>query len=487
MSQLGIPLAVTFLAHALIVLAFGIRIVMRRSAPGVAFAWLLLIVILPLAGAVLYLLIGERRVGPERARRLDSLVAAVRDADAILPGLMHTDVDWSRHTRVAANLDRLGRNLCGFATVVGSELELFANSGRILEAIARDVDGARSGVTMIFYIWCEGGSADVVADALVRAAGRGVTCRVLVDAIGARPWLAGDQPRRLRAAGVRVEAALPVGPVRSFVSEAGLRLHRKVVVVDDAVAWTGSMNLADPRIFKRDAGVGEWFDAMVRVTGAAVAPLAMTAFGDWMLETGDSIRETAVSGGLTAVAPRGPADVQVVPSGPGESGDGLLLMLLTLLAATREEVVITTPYLVPDESMMRALRTVAGRGARVAIVIPEHVDSFLTRHASRSFFDDLLDSGVEIHLYRKGLLHTKSIVVDREIAMFGSVNLDMRSLWINYEIALFVYHAPFAETLGALQRTYLADSRRLDPTAWAARPLHRRLAENAIRLVSPIL
>ena len=487
MDQLGHPLTLTALAHVLIVLAFGARVIMRRSAPGVAFAWLLLIVMLPFAGAVMYLLIGERRIGPERAHRMDSLVAAVHDADGIMPGTMHTDVDWSRHSRAAADLDRLGRALGGFPTVRGSEIALYADTGKALEAIARDIDDAVTGVSMAFYIWNEGGSADAVLEALVRAADRGVACRVLVDAIGGHPWLAGKQPQRLRAAGVRVVSALPVGPLRSFVGGAGLRLHRKVVVVDDAVAWTGSMNLADPRIFKRDAGVGEWVDAMVRLRGSAVAPLGATVLGDWLLETGASIRDTAVSAGLVDVAPRGDVDIQVVPSGPGETGDGLLQMLLGLVNAAHEEIVLTTPYLVPDESVMRALRAAAARGVAVTIIVPERVDSVLTRYASRSYFDDLLDAGIEIFLYRKGLLHTKSIVVDRGLSMFGSVNLDMRSLWINYEIALFVYDSTFAEALHALQETYLADSRRLDAGAWAARPFRRRFLENTVRLVSPIL
>lgn len=487
MSYFNNPLAITTLVHVLIVLMFGVRIIMRRSAPGVAFAWLFLITMMPFAGAIMYLLVGERRIGPERARRLDSLSAAARGSDSGIYGEMFTDVDWSRHPRAAASLDRLGRSLCACTTVRGSETELYSDTEEAIQAIARDIDDAETGVSMAFYIWNEGGSADEVLEAVIRAADRGVTCRILVDAIGGRPWLRGGQPGRLRAAGVQVQPALPVGPIRSFVSRVGLRLHRKIVVVDNQVAWTGSMNLADPRIFKHGAGVGEWVDAFVRLRGSVVAPLGATVLGDWMLETGTALGELAESAGLRDVQPRGSADIQVVPSGPGESGDGLLQMLLTLMNSAHEELVLTTPYLVPDDSMIRALRGAAGRGVKVTIIIPEQVDSVLTRHASRSFFDDLLDAGVEIFLYRKGLLHTKSIVVDGGLSMFGSVNLDMRSLWMNYEIALFVYDPEFSERLRGLQQTYLSDSRRLDPGEWAARPFRRRLLENTIRLVSPIL
>ena len=293
MSYISNPLAVTTVLHALIVLAFGVRIIMQRSAPGVAFAWLLLIAMVPFAGAIMYLLIGERRIGPERARRIDTLSAAARGPDESIPGEMFTDVDWSRHPPAAAGLDRLGRALCACTTVRGSEIELYCESEEAMQALARDIDDAETGISMAFYIWNEGGSADEVLEAVIRAADRGVTCRILVDAIGGRPWLKGGQPTRLRAAGVQVQPALPVGPIRSFFGGAGLRLHRKIVVVDDQVAWTGSMNLADPRIFKHGAGVGEWVDAFARLRGSVVAPLGAAVLGDWMLETGTPLGELA--------------------------------------------------------------------------------------------------------------------------------------------------------------------------------------------------
>jgi cardiolipin synthase len=376
-DSLNYPLAATTVAHALIVLAFGVRVIMKQSAPGVAFAWLLLIIMLPFAGAVLYLLIGERRIGPERARRMDSFAATMDALDEKVPWTMYTDVDWSRHPSVAADLDRLGRSVCGCTTVRGSEIELFSDTEEAMQAVARDIDDAETGVSMAFYIWNEGGRADEVLEAVIRAADRGVTCRILVDAIGGRPWLKGGQPRRLRTAGVQVQSALPVGPIRSFFGRAGLRLHRKVIVVDDKVAWTGSMNLADPRIFKHGAGVGEWVDAFARLRGSVVAPLGTTVLGDWMLETGTPLGELAESAGLCNVQPHGSADIQVVPSGPGETGDGMLQMLLALMNSAHEELVLTTPYLVPDDSMIRALRGAAGRGVDVSIII----ESFVLRRS----------------------------------------------------------------------------------------------------------
>jgi cardiolipin synthase A/B len=291
----------------------------------------------------------------------------------------------------------------------------------------------------------------------------------------------------LREAGVELREALPAGLLHTLVGRTDLRLHRKIVVVDGEVAWTGSMNLVDPRYFKADAGVGEWVDAMVRLEGAVVVPLGATLIGDWLLETGEPVQDLIRSAGLHLVQPQGPADIQVVPSGPGESGDCLLQMLLGLINAAQNELVLTTPYLVPDDAMILALRGAAARGVKVTIIIPEKVDSLLTRFASRSYYDDLLDVGVELQLYRGGLLHTKSITVDGAMSMFGTVNLDMRSLWLNYELALFIYEPEFAQALRALHQTYLAQAAPLDRAAWDHRPLKERVLENVLRLVSPLL
>ena len=465
----------------------AVRVIMRRSARGVALSWLLLVAAVPLGGALVYLLIGERRIGRKRSLGIKALRLDFKEiAKAMIPPEF-TSVDWQSLPPAAQAMDRLGQSLSGGATVRGNRFELFSDTQAILAAIARDIDGAGTSVLMEFYIWNEGGAADEVLEAVIRAARRGVRCLLLIDGLGARPWWKGTQPQRLRDAGVQLRAALPTGLLRTLIGRTDLRLHRKIVVIDGAVAWTGSMNLVDPRYFKQGSGVGEWVDAMARFEGTVVNPLAGILIGDWSLETGDALQKLIDDHGLGRAQPTGMANVQVVPSGPGQSEDGLLQMILGLINSACEDLVLTTPYLVPDDAMILALRGAAARGVAVTLIVPEKVDSFLTRYASRSYYDDLLDAGVMIELYRGGLLHTKSISVDGTMSMFGTVNLDMRSLWLNYEVALFVYQAEFAVALRNLQKTYIAQSIRLDPADWAARPFRERLIENTLRLFSPLL
>lgn len=481
------PATITFVAHMSIVAILSVRVIMKRPATGVALAWLLLIAIAPFVGALIYLLIGERRIGHRRAHGIAALRAEYRPiADAAIAAGLN-DVDWSRHAPEVQALDTLARNLHSIPMVRGSTAELFSDTQEILAAIARDVDSAEQSILMEFYIWQQGGKADDVLEATIRAARRGVHCCLLIDALGARPWWKSDQPRRLREAGVHLQAALPVGLLRTFIGRTDLRVHRKIVIVDGQVGWTGSMNLVDPRFFKQDSGVGQWVDAMVRLEGSVIVPLASTMIADWILETGESLDSLVALVGLERVRPLGTADIQVIPSGPGMSGDALLQMILAIINAARSELVLTTPYLVPDDSLLCALRGAAARGVVVRLIVPEKVDSLLTRYASRSYFDDLLNSGIEVYLYRGGLLHTKSISVDESICMFGTVNLDMRSIWLNYEVALFVYDRAFAANLRGLQQTYIDAADRLDPQLWAKRSVGTRFLEDAFRLMSPLL
>ena len=183
----------------------------------------------------------------------------------------------------------------------------------------------------------------------------------------------------------------------------------------------------------------------------------------------------------------GDAAVQIVPSGPQATRIRIDAILLAAVYAARREIVLTTPYFVPGEALLTALRSAALRGVRVILIVPERIDSTLVRLASDSYNGDLLSAGVEIRRFRDGLLHTKSIVIDEEITLFGTVNLDIRSFELNFEVSLIVYDRSFSAEMRALQRDYEARSALLLPEQWRARPRLRRLVENAVQTMSPLL
>jgi cardiolipin synthase len=266
-----------------------------------------------------------------------------------------------------------------------------------------------------------------------------------------------------------------------------LRNHRKLVVIDGETAYIGSQNLVDPHLFKQSEGVGEWIDAMARVRGPVVEAFAVAFAADWELETGEGVEKIAAEGAVHTCAVRGGACAQLVPSGPGLFAGVFHAVLLSAIYQAREELIFTTPYFVPDEPMRAAIVSAARRGVKVLVVVPQRVDSRLVAAASRSHFIDLLDAGVEIAQYRSGMLHTKAIVVDGRVGMIGTVNLDNRSFYLNFEVTLVVYDRAFALRLREQQLVYAARSERLDARAWRERPFLARLAENSTGLLAPLL
>ena len=474
-------------SHAVLMAAVILRVLLRRPARGVALAWLLMAMMLPYVGAILYFLIGERRISRSRAERLAHMQRDFRAITAPHVTENRLQRGGAQLTPEQRSLERAGESFFGAPAFIGNAVNLGSNTLDMLKHMAADIDSARISVLVEFYIWNEGGLTRDVLNALIRAAERGVKCLVLIDALGAAPWWRSAEPEMLRQAGVELRAALPVGILHGLAGRTDLRLHRKIVVVDGCIAWTGSMNMVDPRFFKQDAGVGEWVDAMVRIEGPVAGVLAAVMISDWVAEGGVTLQQVLAETALVPTQARGGTPVQVLASGPGESGDGLLQIMLALINAARSEVVLTTPYFVPEDSLVTALRGAAARGVKVIVVLPRRIDSLLVRHASRSFFDEVISAGGEIHEFKGGLLHTKSITVDGQQAMFGTANFDMRSLWLNYEVSLLVYDHAFVADLRGLQQSYLDDADAVLLVPWTKRPVGARLMESTMRLLTPLL
>ncbi|MGK0157651.1 MAG: cardiolipin synthase, partial [Neolewinella sp.] len=469
--------------HWLIVSVLFARVIMKRLPVGVSLAWLAVIASAPFVGAALYLLMAERRLGRQRAACIASNTDKILQWQSALRE--HTDLAACQIDPLADPIRLQADHVLGFSASAGNSIELLDDSESVFDALIADIDSAQSRCHMCFYIWHEGGRATDVINALIRAAHRGVECRALADAFGSKNFLGGVLAGRLRDAGVQFAAALPTELKRAFFVRRDLRNHRKIVVIDDRIAYSGSLNLVDPQFFKQGAGVGKWVDAIMRITGPAAAALDGVFALDWAIETGgscdlhlgDSDREPSHIGSV----------VQVVPSGPGLRPDAIHQLLLTAIYAARRELVLTTPYFVPDDAILTALMSAALRGVEVTLIVPARSDSLLIRYASVAHFDELMSAGVNIARFEGGLLHTKSLTIDGVMSIFGSVNLDMRSLWLNFEISLFVYDVAFTKRLKDLQNQYLSKTTLLDLEEWRRRPASRRFVENSFRLLGPLL
>jgi cardiolipin synthase A/B len=470
------------LAYVAAFLAVMLRILIVRHPHGVAMAWLLLVLLVPVLGVVLYFMIGERRLGRPWIERAESGRPVFSERYRALAA--GSALDPASIGPVGEPAARLAEALVGIPVTGGHAVELLSDGDRILGSLIADVDACRESCSLEFYIWFAGGLVDALVDALIRAARRGVRVRAMMDGLGSRPFIGSGAVRAMRDAGVEVIVVLPAGWLRMVVARADLRDHRKIAVFDRRIAYTGSFNLADPRHFKRDAGYGQWVDAMVRVQGPACATFG--AISDVMAAL--QLRRPLPDGDVARPAePAGDVALQPYPSGPGFAYRHVESVILTAIYSARSEISITTPYFAPGESVITALRSTARRGVAVTVLVPHRCDSRLVQQASASYFDELLAAGVDIRRFHGGLLHTKSMVIDRAVSMFGTLNFDLRSFHLNFEVSVLVYDRTFAAELLALQRSYLADCVPLDLVAWRRRPYWRRIVENAAQLASPLL
>jgi cardiolipin synthase len=482
-SLFGFSLIWVPIAHAVIVLLFGIHMISVRRPVGVAFAWFLIVILLPIIGVALYILIGERPVGRKLTRKI---VRMNREYEKITEMMRQEFVaDRQKLPIEGRALSLLAESKNGSPVVAGNKIELHTDSLKILQNFIDEINEAKKSLHLEFYIWALGGDADRVCEALIAASKRGVACRVLLDSLGSKDWFKSQWPARFRSAGIKVTEALPIQIGRFQFRRADLRLHRKIFVIDGAVVWTGSMNLVDPRTFKQDSGVGEWVDAMVRIEGPVAAQFELTFAFDW------SVDDPSITNFRDREPPASPREggalAQEFSSGPVYRDDILYQVLLSAIMDAREELTITTPYFGPDDGLIQALMAAAARGVKVTLIVPKLNDSTLVAWSSKSFYEDLMNSGVIIAEFHGGLLHTKSLLIDKRVAIFGSVNFDQRSLRLNFEISLIVYNVDFCAKLEELIESYLEQSDYVDPKAWAKRATWRRYLENAAHLTSPLL
>ena len=340
-------------------------------------SWLVLLFALPVAGFGFYLLFGSKRLGAKKLKRLESLYPDYEQWSGHLSRVINNRNDAPSAIQTHGGVHILAEQALGIPVLPSNRIQLFHETDEIIEGILRDINHARQSIVLEFYIWDIEGRARGLAEALIQAARRGVDCMVVLDGVGSRSFLKGAWSKRFRLEGISVTESMPVGLLRMLVERMDIRNHRKILVVDDDIAWSGSFNLVDPHYFKRDARVGQWVDAMVRIEGVSAHVLAGVAYLDRVLETGEQHRLFNQNYELPADNPghsQG-VNIHVLPSGPGMDREQLHQVLLTAIYESREELQISTPYFVPDESLLTALKAAAIRGVDVRLLVPDKNDS----------------------------------------------------------------------------------------------------------------
>lgn len=513
--------------HLLLIGSFGLRILLRDDLrPDVRMGWLCVIVLLPYASCVLYYLFGEVALGRGGRPRRQGVRAYLQAhgaapapsafsgaAETATPGACATAAATPPHPAIAPPWQRAfayAASINGFAPQADHHAELMADGTQARARMLQDMDAAQREIHVLYYIWLPDATGTAVAQALARAAQRGVVCRAMVDGLGSHALLRSPLWQQMAAAGVQLSVDLPLNrPLRVLLtSRIDLRNHRKITLIDGAITYCGSQNCAD-EAFSPKPRFAPWVDIMLRIQGPLVAQLQWVFASDWaqsggapftpdtgMLPLVDGQQRTATASATSpeppeTAEPAAPSTTEMVAlaiaEGPTERPRSTPQLVSTLLASAQREVVITTPYFVPDATVLEALCAAAWRGVHLTLILPARNDSWIVGAASRSSYRRLLQAGVHIHEFTPGLLHAKTLCVDGALSLMGSTNLDLRSFDLNFENNVLLQSAAVTRAIRARQNDYLRQSVPITMAQVLAWPRWRRIWNNLLAMLGPVL
>jgi len=472
-----------FVINWLIRLIMAIVILSRKRTPTTAIAWLVIVFSVPTLGMILYFLIGENRLGRTRMQRHEEVVEHVHGkipTRMILSEVSRPDIN-PEFRPIAILAESLGAS----APIGCNDLTLLSEPTEMIDRLEEDIGQAKEHCHLLYYIVNDDDLGRRVVEALLQAVGRGVECRLLIDAVGGKHFIGSRSWKKMQHGGVQLASALPGNALRARVARLDLRNHRKLAIIDANIAYTGSQNLSGP-IYPRKKAYGAWVDATVRLVGPAAAHLHTLFIEDWYLETSQLPADSEcftfcnidIVKGITA---------QVLPTGPLSRDAPLQKVIIQALHLAEQEAVLTTPYFIPDDAIVAAIRSSAMRGVQIDLVVPKRSDNWIAQAAGRSYYAELLDVGVRIHEHQKGMLHAKTLTVDKNFALIGSANLDIRSFMLNFEVALLIYDNNFSSNLRFLQERYMQAGVLLSNRIWNTRPMKQRIGDNIAKLLSPLL
>ena len=465
----------------------AIGFVPEGRRPSSSTAWLLAILVLPYIGLPLFLLMGSPYINKRRHLRQQTANAQVTNVQHSVPNFVPDDL-----SPEIQSMFQLNRTLTGMPAVTGTNHGVHSDYQATIKAMADAVDNATAYVHVEIYIMAWDDTTDVFFQALARAVLRGVKVRLLLDHVGS--WKYPGFYRlgsRLSAIGVEWHLMLPLKPWRWRFRRPDLRNHRKMLIIDGKRGFMGSLNMIDasyliPNNVKVDR---KWIDIMIELSGPVVASMNTIFAVDWYLET-DEMLEV-----VNQIPPDYKQDnvnlMQLVPSGPGYTTEPNLRMFNSIIHHAKDRLVMCSPYFIPDESMLEAVTSACYRDVKVELLVSEEADQFMVGHAQSSYYQALLEAGVQIYQYRAPfVLHSKYVLADPAtedaVGVVGSSNMDMRSFGLNYEVSLMVTRGDIVDSLVELTDEYKANSIELTLDEWNKRSLARRYIDNVMRLTSAL-
>ena len=476
------------IVYLIIMILVILRVVYDTRSGVKALAYILFIVFVPVIGIFFYFSFGvnyrKRKLYSKKIVHDEQLRQEIRTRMfAYSEKVFNSGAIGEQHNNLAAFV----RESASSPLTANNSVKLLLNGEEKFPEVLKALEAARHHIHIEYYIYEDDATGNSVADILIKKAEEGVEVRFMYDAFGSN-GLGKSFIEKLETAGIQTAPFYKI-KLTALASRLNYRNHRKIVVVDGKTSFVGGINMSDKY---RNDGVGDnelfWRDTHLMLTGTATAYLQYLFLCDWNFASHNTlIYSESYFPSPASTTTIGKEIVQLVPSGPDSDLPVIFYSLLEAIGAAQKKILITSPYFIPGESLMDALIIAAQSGLKVQIVVPGISDSKMVNAAARSYYTELLKYGVEIFLYNKGFVHAKTMVIDDDLAIVGSANMDYRSFDLNFEINALVYGIEITKQLETAFQKDVQESSQIDAAAWLNRPTHIKLWEKIVRLLSPFL
>jgi cardiolipin synthase A/B len=465
-----------------------LRIIYDTHSTTKSLAYILFAIFVPFAGMIFYFLFGINYRNREMYSKklLQNDVLAKKLHEEIYQNSRQIFIEGGAAIQSSKELMYMLVKDTNSPLTGNNAVKLLINGENKFPEVMQALQEAKHHIHFEYYIYEDDTIGKEIELALIQKAQQGVEVRFIYDDFGSRS-IRKKLVRRLKAGGVKAFPFLKIYFI-AFANRLNYRNHRKIIIVDGHTAFVGGINVSDRYINTGNAKKTFWRDTHLRIDGPGVTHLQYLFMCDWNFCANEQLQPDAVFFPVKNTNPaQGEKLVQIAASGPDSKTPTILFSLLQAINLATKEILITSPYFIPGDSLLDALIIASLSGVAVKLLVPGKSDSMIVNAAARSYYDDLLKAGVEIYLYNKGFVHAKTFVADKKIAIVGTANMDFRSFDLNFEVNAIVYNTALATELSDVFYEDISGATILNETEWAARAWYKQLMEKTARLVSPLL
>ena len=477
-------------------IVLSINIILENRDPTKTMAWLLIFIVLPGVGLIIYCFLG-RNIRKRKLFHTQKLASDLKENNLFknmesIEELVELEqisiknnklLDDRNYEEIKKKVVSLLLNTGKFPFTSNNDVKIFIDGNEKFESLLKDIENAKEHIHLEYFIIKNSDIGIKIKDLLIKKAKSGVKVKILYDDVGCwRFWFHRKFFNDMKKVGIQISAFLPA--TFPFIGgKLNYRNHRKIVIIDGHIGYTGGINIGDEYMGKNKK-FGYWRDTHIRIEGSSVYMLQMVFLTDWYYTTKKAEFEPKY---FPKLEHKGNSMIQVVATGPDSDWEAIHYAYFSAICNAKERVYIETPYFIPDEGLLRALKSAALSGVDVRIIFPSIADHKIVHQASYSYFDDILKSGGKVYLYNKGFIHSKLIIIDDKIASTGSANMDLRSFMLNFEINAFIYDKDIINKISDDFFEDLKNSKEVDLEVFQNRPFIKKWAESVARLFSPIL